>query len=303
MAIIAKRQLGSGDYFSAGIPYRVIQDDPTAATLLPLDAMDAAVAQGTADIGIAPANATFEEVAKHEVLVQLTFNVKQLRDYLIFVDENPGGTYTPAVLEQTSYSRGNPPQPRELVNALAINQKSPTGGVWPPDTLLLALDREADNSFPPIRPRVPIYPPQENWATRLEVPESILTPAYAFALSKCLHALNDDVVTISGQEFAAQEVLFLAYQMQRTGTGFGFLELGFAVGESYTENWVYSVVAGGGTVQNLSMTGVKPFSRLTYDRTIVKGKDDEPATVKNWALFEHRVWPLADFSAWLPAGA
>ena len=277
------------------IPYRVVED--TGADLAPLDARSAAIAAGTTDVGIPPMAAPTRRESKSEVVVDLQFSLNEYRELVAFKQANPGGTYTPKIIDDRA-GRVFPPQPFELEQAYEIIQKNPSDM---PDSLVLD-QRVVDLGFTrPIAQRqtVPIYPPQENFSRRLSIPASLLTDTYFFALSKATHKLNSTSVTIGGTTFPPQTAMLLSASLEVGGESFGILRMGFAVGEEYSETYSRKPAAGANVSE--TVTGIKPFSRLTYHKKTTEALLETPATTEYYGVYEHRVFPKTDISGVLPA--
>lgn len=271
------------------VPYRVIQDD--GSYLAPLDAREKAILDGTSDIGIAPSSAPIRRASMSEVVVDLSFNLNEYRELIVFKEANPTGTYTPKIIDESS-GRVFPPQPVELETAYAVNQVS--------NTLLSSTSLQQTINAVNVHglsTKLPIYPPQENFSRRFSVPASLLTGAYFFAVAKAAHKLNSDTITLGGTIFSPETVMLLSASVDVTGPGFGLVQMGFAVGEEYIEDWVST---DGATTSNETMTGIKPFSQLTRYREIVEATITDPPSEKVYALTEHRVFRTAAYTAILP---
>lgn len=268
------------------ITYRVVE---TAGAFLTIDAaLDAAVAAATTDYGIEAIDASLQRDTASEINVTVELSLVQYYDYLAFKAANPSGTYTPKITSDRT-ARILPPQPIELLQAFAVNQKQPSAQ---PDTLLLSLGKDEDPTQPWAR-----YPPQENYAETFNVPKSLLTDAMFFTLSKMAHKLNQSPMMLGGVAWPAETVMLLAGSMQAAQNGGGQLALSFAIGEEYDLDWVRTGVGVGGEPGlpfDETMSGIKPFSKLTYYHKTIAATDDAPAQVNYLGLWEHRVWPLSD---------
>lgn len=295
MAIVALPQSESLDDSEGGIvswPYRVIENDPTQ-TLLLIDAYNAAITQATSDVGIPPFSAPVRERrSKNEFIVDLRFALPVYQDYVAFKAANPGGTYTEKIIEEAT-ARILPPGPIELKEAHEIIQKVPA--------VLensLVLD-DVKQVGVPTRKQVPIYPPKENLSRRFTVPASLLTSTFFSSLSRIAHKLNSDTVTTKGVTYAPGELMLLSASLQTGGLGSGVLQLGFATGEPLEVTFTYlndSDVATSGT-----LTGVLPFSRVTYFGELQEANKAIPAKIIKYGAYEHRVWPETPYAGILPA--
>lgn len=301
--IVAKRQkatLNDTDGGVVTIPYRVIETDKEL-TLLLLDARQAAIAQGASDIGIAPASAPCFEVSKNEVRVDLRFNLAEYRAFVDFQEQQSGGSptpYTPKIINESS-ARIFPPQPFELDIAYEVLQKQPAGEA---DTLLL--DQSIRAAEIPVY--VPIYPPQENYSRRLSVPASILTDQFFYDLGESAHKLNSSAVVFNQGlpgEFTIPSncLMLLSASIESSGERFGVLRMGFAIGKERDVTW--SRTGDNDTVTSETMSGVKPFSQLTYHKSRPEITTQGPASEKLFRLWEHRVWPEVDLDAFLRDGS
>ena len=300
MALIAQAQslqesVNDSDGGAYTVPYRVVDD--AGGTLSLLAARTKAIEVGTADVGIAPAAAPVRRGAKSEVIVDLTFDLIQYYDYIAFKDANPTGTYTPKIIDEKA-ARIFPPQPFELEEALEQIQKQPSDA---PDTLLLdqrVVDIGANRPIAQ-RQRVPFYPPQENFSRRLSVPANLLDDDYFYDLGDAAHKLNSTSVDIGETTFAAGTIMILSASLEVGGEGYGVLRMGFAVGKEYDQDWTR--VTSDGSTASETMTGIKPFSRLTFHKKTTEPLLETPGSVEYYGLWEHRVFPEADISGVLPA--
>lgn len=276
------------------VPYKVVDD--TGATLSLLDGRAKAIEVGTAEVGIAPMSAPPRRASKSEVVVDLTFDLVQYYDYLDFREQEPAGTYSPKILDEKS-ARVFPPQPFELEEALEQIQKQPADA---PDSLLLDQRIVDIGANRPIaqRQRAPIYPPQENFSRRLSVPASLLTDSLFYDLGDGAHKLNSNSVAVGSTIFSAGTLMIVSASLEVGGEGFGTLRMGFAVGKPYDKTWTR--VAANGSTSEETMTGIKPFSRLTFSKKTTEPLLEQPGTVEYYGLWEHRVFPESDLRSLLP---
>lgn len=287
MAITVRRshENESSSGRTLNITYRVTTDD---AVLGIGAAIAAAVAAAEIDYGVEAVDASHNRVTAKIIDVPVQLSMVQYYDYLAW--PGGGGPYVPTITSDRT-ARILPPQPLELEQAYAIRQKQFSGVE---DNLMLNQDYLGQKLLSP--GPVAIYPPQENYSETINVPASLLTPDLFFSLAKMAHKLNQSPMMLGGVAWPAETVMLIAGAMTANPNGGGQLALSFAVGEAYSKTWTRTgKYAGGGTgTTSETMTGIKPFSRLTFDRAVFEPTEDAPPKQNLNALFEHRVWPLSD---------